>query len=115
ALTGPVAVALSLSTMNQPVDFSSVSPQGRSLADAVAAQALTPDTVKVPTARSFDPSNARPPVEYPRAEESLPYAVDCLSWTGFQLNSFEGGDRSTSFEVHTYLLVPDLTDFLAEV
>lgn len=115
ALTGPIAAVVSIMGMNKTVDFSEVDPQGRGIADAAAYQAMSDDTLKIPTSKTYDPANTEAPREYQTGDAvELPYKVDSVTWTGFDVNTFTGGDRESTFEVHRYLLVPDMDDYLAE-
>lgn len=113
ALTGPLAIGVSMLGLTKEVDFSEVDPQGRGIADAAAYQTMSDDTIKIPTARSFDPESLKTPkdIQGPEAVQ-LPYEVDSLTWTGFEVNTFVGNELETKFEVHRYLLVPDLDDYM---
>lgn len=115
ALTGPLALVLSFSTMNRPVDFSQVDPQGRGIADAAAYQMASNEHVKIPTSNTFDPESVETPkdVQGPDAIQ-LPYPVDSVTWTGFERNTFSGNDKETTFEVHKYLLVPDVDEYVSK-
>lgn len=115
-LTGVVALIATFTKGEQVIDFSHVDPQGQAIADATAYQAMTGTKILVPSTESFDPASAVAP--YPRFEGErdevavkLPYPVKNVSWTGFDLNRF-GGENGLEFEVHRYLLVPDMTDYL---
>lgn len=115
ALTGPLAIGVSFLGLTQEVDFSEVDPQGRGIADAAAYQTMSDSSVKIPTARSFDPESLKTPKEAQGPEAvQLPYEVDSLTWTGFEVNTFVGNELETKFEVHRYLLVPDVDDYVGK-
>ena len=113
AITGPLSLGFTLLNSNTTVDFSQVDPQGRGVADAAAFEVLAGEDLKIPTSRSFDPQSTNPPRDV-RGQDAvqLPYEIDSLTWTGFERNTFLGENMETNFEVHTYLMVPDMDDYL---
>lgn len=118
ALAGPIALGAVLLGGNSEVDFSSVDPEGRAVADAAAFEMASDGDLKIPTARTFDPESTgigTGSVEVdgqPVRMTALPYPVDSTTWTGFDRNTFTDGSVETTFEVHRYLLVPDLDEYV---
>lgn len=114
ALTGPIALGVTLFGVDRTIDFSEVDPQGRGIADAAAFQMTSDEDVKIPTSKTFDPESVIPPREVQGTEAvQLPYKVDSVTWTGFERNTFAGDNKETVFEVHKYLLVPDVDEYIA--
>lgn len=101
---------------SKTVDLSTVDPQGRGVADAVAEQTVGNSSakIKIPTAESLDETALAAPV--PEAmSQNLPYKVKSMEWIGFKTDAFQGAaDQATQFEIHQYLLVPDLSEFMSQ-
>lgn len=113
ALMGPTALGVSLVNSNKAVDFSEVDPTGRGIADAAAFQMASNETVRVPTAKTFDPESVVTPRDVTSQDAvDLPYPVDEVTWTGFDVNTFTDGTTDQTFEVHKYLLVPDVDEYV---
>lgn len=115
AITGPVAMGVTLANANKAIDFTEVDPTGRGVADAAAFQMASDETVRVPTAKTFDPESVIPPRDVTGQDAvDLPYPVDNVTWTGFEVNTFTDGTTDRTFEVHKYLLVPDVDEYISD-
>lgn len=113
AFCGILAVVVTMARGTPSIDYSEVNPEGRDIADIAAYQAVGGDKVRVPAASSYDPESAEPPTE--GDDLVLPYAADQVTWTGWERSSFTGGETTTTFEIHRYVLIPDLDDYVQPV